>query len=352
MKTLEEFNAFVEQKLSNDIAALERQRRAGKAWMRWLWMGGILFVVVFGVGIYKYSMYAARQPAEVAATSGGENQTLLILGIVLVFTAVSYGLRYFMMRQKGAHEAIDYKQDFKNKVVRPIIAFINPEYTYQPVNHASYEEFTESGLFSKKNYGINGNDQVYGKMGDMNFQFCDLTVTHMPVLTLRGQGPDVVFSGSYFIGQFPRYFNTPVYIISRSSTTESWFSSSNSDTAFIETWNLGKKVLPADSIFNKSFVVYSQDAEEAQQLLTQGLMHKIQALQDRSQAKLFISFYNNRIYVGISHGLDYFEISLNQSLSDRQMLKDYYLDLISLLQLAEDLRQNVSIWTTAAFSRS
>ncbi|PSL46645.1 uncharacterized protein DUF3137 [Chitinophaga niastensis] len=350
MKTLEEFNAFVEIKLNSDLEQLERQRQAGKNWMRWLWAGSILFVVVFAVGMFRYSMQAAQQSSEAAAGSG--NQIFLILGIVLLFTAGSYGLRYFMMRQKGAGEATDYKQDFKNKVVRPIIAFINPEYTYQPINHASYEEFTESGLFSKKSYVINGNDQVYGKMGEMNFQFCDLTVTHMPVLTLRGQGPDIVFSGSYFIGQFPRYFSTPVYIISRNTTTENLFSSTHSDSGFIETWNLGKKVLPADSNFNKSFMVYSQDTTEAQQLLTPALMEKIQALQERSQAKLFISFYNNRIYVGISHGLDYFEISLNKSLSDRQMLKDYYLDFMSLLQLAEDLKQNVSIWTTTAFSRS
>lgn len=351
MKTLEEFNTFLDQRLQQELQALEKRRIAGRNWIRWMWAAILVPFAVFVFFLVRYSLHTAAETAA-AGQAGSGNQVILMVALVTLFTLGGYAVRYFMMKQKGATAAVDYGQDFKEKIVRPVIGFINPSYTYQPLNYASYDEFTESGLFARKNYTITGNDQVYGKLGEMNFQCCDLTVTHMPLVTLRGQGPDVVFCGSYFIGQYPRYFSTPVYILSRGTTLESWFSSGAADNGFIETWNLGKKVLPADSTFNKLFMVYAKDENEAQQLLTPILMEKLTQLQERSGAKLFISFYNNRVYVGISHGMDYFETTLHKSLEDRQMLKNFYLDFVSMLQLAGDLQHNTTIWTSHAFSRS
>ena len=346
MKTLEEFDTFLDRQLNSELQTMEQKRITGRNWMRWMWVACLLPFAAFVFFIVRFST------TQSTADNPAGNQVFVIVGLVLLFTAGGYATRYFMMKQKGMEAATDYQHDFKTRIVKPVIAFIDPSFTYQPLNYASYEEFTESGLFAKKDYHITGNDQVYGKIGDLNFQCCDLTVTHMPLVTVRGQGPETVFCGSYFIGQFPRYFHTPVYILSRSSTIGSLFSGSATDNGFIETWSLGKKVLPSDTTFNKLFMVYSPDINEAEQLLTTDLMEKIIRLQERSAARLFISFYNNRIYVGISHGMDYFETTLNKSLQDRKMLQNFYLDFMSLLQLAEDLRGNMSIWTTNAFSRS
>ncbi|MBO9732251.1 MAG: DUF3137 domain-containing protein [Chitinophaga sp.] len=344
MKTLEEFNNFLDQQLHDELLTLEKQRKSGRNWIRRIWAASLITFAIFVFFIIRF----ATQPH----TGGDSNPTLLIIALVVLFSLGGYALSYFMMKGKGMNDAADFQHDFKNRIVKPIISFINPAYTYQPLNYASYEEFTEHGLFARKDYHISGNDQIYGKAGDMNFQFCDLLVTHMPLITVGSQGPDTVFCGSYFIGQFPRYFSTPVYVISRNSTMESLFSGTATDNGFIQTWDLGKKVLPADAAFNKLFMVYAPDVNEAQQLLTPVLMEKITQLQERSSAKLFLSFYNNRVYAGIGHGMDYFETTLHQSLQDRQLLKNFYLDFVSLLQLAEDLKSNVGIWTSHAFSRS
>jgi hypothetical protein len=345
MKTLEEFNTFLDQQLSNELQTLEQQRVTGRNWVRWMWAACLIPMAIFIFFMVRFSL---QQPGE---TLTGNQPVFLIVGIVGLFSLGSYAIRYFMMKSKGVTAAADFQHDFKTRIVKPLIGFINPAYIYQPLNYASYEEFTESGLFAKKDYRIDGNDQVYGKTGEMNFQFCDLTVTHMPLVTVRGQGPDMVFCGSYFIGQFPRYFSTPVYIISRSGMMESLFSGSAADNGFIDTWHLGKKILPSDTAFNKSFAVYSPDSNEAQQLLTTALMEKFLRLQERSGAKLFISFYNNRVYIGIGHGMDYFETTLHTSLQDKQLLKNFYLDFMSMLQLADDLKDNRHIWTSKASSR-
>jgi Protein of unknown function (DUF3137) len=349
MKTLEEFNVFLDQQLSNELLALEQQRISGRNWMRRMWAACL---IPFGIFVFFLFRYSNQQAQETTVNTGFGHQALLIGGIILLFSLGGYAVSYFMTKRKGMNEAVDFQHDFKTRIVKPVIGFINPAYTYQPLNHASYEEFTESGLFAKKNYRISGNDQVYGKMGEINFQFCDLLVTHMPLVTVRGQGPDTVFCGSYFIAQFPRHFSTPVYILSRSSTMESLFSDSAADSGFVQTWDLGKKVLPADAAFNRLFMVYSPDANEAQQLLTPVLMEKVIRLQERSDARLYISFHHNRVYIGIANGKDYFETTLNKSLHDRQMLGEFYLDFVSLLQLAADLEDNRNIWTAHAFSRS
>ncbi|MEI3797597.1 MULTISPECIES: DUF3137 domain-containing protein [unclassified Chitinophaga] len=336
MKTLEEFNAFLDQQLRDEVESLEQQRITGRNWVRRMWIASLVPFAIFVFFIVRFSL----QP-----TSGNEgNRTFIIVALVLLVTLGGYVTRYFMMKLGGVNEATDYQPDFKNRIVKPLISFLHPDYHYQPLNHASYEEFTESGLFEKKAYQMTGNDQVYGKLGEMNFQFCDLTVTHMPVVTVRGQGPDTVFCGSYFIAQFPRYFSTPVYVLSRNNNA--------AGDGYIQTWHLGKKVLPADAAFNKLFMVYAPDDAAAQQLLTPALMERIVALHERTAAKLFISFYNNRVYVGIDHGTDYFETTLNKSLHNRQMLNNFYLDFMSMLQLAEDLKSNLPIWTSRSFSPS
>jgi hypothetical protein len=349
MKSLEEFNQFIDQQLSNELKTVEQQRIAGRNWMRRMWAFSILFFVLFVLFI----IWFAASSGDARTTSGtNSTQIILMVGVVILFSIGGYAMSYFMKKQKGSDAAADFQQDFKHRVVKPIIGFIDPGLTYQPLNHASYDEFTESGLFIKKDYHITGNDQVYGKKGDMNFQFCDLLVTHTPLITMRGQGPDTVFCGSYFIGQFPRYFSAPVYILSRSGRLESWFAGSAADEGFIQTWNLGKKVLPADASFNKQFMVYSPLPEDAEQLLTPSLMERIREISGRTNAKLWLSFYNNRVYAAIDHGMDYFETTLNRSLENRKMLESFYLDFMSVLQLADDLKSNATIWTTNAFSRS
>ncbi|MEZ2446406.1 DUF3137 domain-containing protein [Chitinophaga sp. RCC_12] len=335
MKTLEEFNAFLDRQLNDELESLEKQRIAGRNWVRRMWVVSLVPFVVFVFFIVRFSL----QPA-----SGNEaNRTFVIAGLVLLVTLTGYAMRRFMIKRGGVNEATDYRHDFKHRIVKPLISFIHPDYQYQPLNHASYEEFTESGLFEKKAYQMTGNDQVYGKLGEMNFQFCDLTVMHMPLVTVRGQGPDTVFCGSYFIGQFPRCFSTPVYVLSRNGAA---------GDGYIQTWHLGKKVLPADAAFNKLFMVYAPDEVAAQQLLTPALMERIVALHERTGARLFISFYNNRVYIGIDHGTDYFETTLNKSLHNRQLLNNFFLDFMSMLQLAEDLKSNLPIWTSRAFSPS
>lgn len=336
MKTLEEFNAFLDRQLNDELESLEKQRIAGRNWVRRMWVVSLLPFAAFVFFIVRFSL----QPA-----SGNEgNRTVVIAGLVLLVTLTGYAMRRFMTKQGGVNEATDYRHDFKQRIVKPLISFIHPDYQYQPLNHASYEEFTESGLFEKKAYQITGNDQVYGKLGEMNFQFCDLTVMHMPLVIVRGQGPDTVFCGSYFIGQFPRYFSTPVYVLSRNNSA--------AGEGYIQTWHLGKKVLPADAAFNKLFMVYAPDEVAAQQLLTPALMERMVALHERTGARLFISFYNNRVYIGIDHGTDYFETTLNKSLHNRQLLNNFFLDFMSMLQLAEDLKSNLPIWTSCAFSPS
>ncbi|NLR63525.1 DUF3137 domain-containing protein [Chitinophaga varians] len=347
MKTLAEFNTFVDQQLDAQLQQLEQQRKAGQAWVRRMRVLGIVPVIIF----FIFLMWVVIPRQESSGTNSLSAFLVLGAGVILTL-GLSFAFRRYMAKQKGMQEMVDYKQDFKNKVIQPIVRFMDPAFTYQPLNHASYEEFIESGLFARKEYNITGNDQVFGKTGDLNFQWCDLKVTHMPVVTLRGLGPDVVFEGTYFVAQFPRYFNTPVYIVPRVTMMENLTSAGQTDTDYIETWNLGKKVTTADAAFNKVFMAYAKDADEAQQLLTLPLLEKIARLQERSQAPLFISFYNNRIYIGISHGEDYFEAGLQDSLTDRRTLTNFYMDFTGLLEILDDLRQNGSIWTSVAFSRS
>lgn len=338
MKSREAFNAFVDEQLANTLQTLEQQRTTAQKWKTGMWVLGILPVILFVVVMVFFS----------DGMQGTVPLTIFSVAAVALLLGAGLWMRNRMVKRPAFDQGNAFRHDFKTQVVRPIIAFLHPDWHYQPLQHASYEEFTESGLFAPQEYRITGNDQVYGKINDIAFQCCDLEVTIMPVVTLLGQGPNVVFKGSYYMAQYPRSFRSPVYVISRNTLAEKVLTTTHEDNGYINTWNLGKKVLPPDAAFNRLFMVYAPDQEHAQQLLTPTVMERIKALQERTDAKLYLSFFKNRIYIGVSNGVDYFETGLHQSLNNRQLLYDYYLDFLYMQEVMEDLSRNPHVWAAAA----
>ena len=61
--------------------------------------------------------------------------------------------------------------------------------------------------------------------------------------------------------------------------------------------------------------------------------------------EIYISFVNNRIYLGITYPRDILEPNIFQSLHKNTDVENYYYDLYFILNIVEDLDLNRRIWS-------
>ncbi|NIG53724.1 DUF3137 domain-containing protein [Chitinophaga sp. Cy-1792] len=313
---------------------------------KWLWPAGMALLALFVVFVVL--------PLHLEDTKAADYQQrigYLIIGLLL---AMGGGMliRNLLLRQFVLIPLSKFHEDFKEKIIRKLLGYVNPAFDYLPQAHISYEQFIQSGLFARREYEIDGNDLVTGRIGHLGFLVCDLMVTWFPEWISKKEPGDVVFYGSYFIMELPRFFSSPIYVISRSENDGRVFSGGAADTGFIEAWNLGSQVMAMDKSFNEHFVVYARDTAEARQLLDNRLLNRIAALKRDSQTSLYIAFHTNKLYVGINNLQDAFEFSYQYPIDNKQLLGAYYYNFVTHLELAQELRENISIWTPNVFSRS
>ncbi len=332
MKSPQSLSEFINSHLHGTLKQLESARkRMRSTW--WLW------VLCVGLAVLFYLFVV--QPIHLEQSFGHELYIKLLyvgIGIVLALAGVML-IRNLMMRQFVDRPVEQLQRDYKRQVIAPLLQFLHPHYIYEPMECLPVEDLVETGLFANKDYTTQGNDLITGRMGHLLFQFCDLSVSVIPGARFQRAKADIVFNGSCYVLQSPRYFGTPVYVHTRGCQ-------------FIEMVSPGNFLLLPDKDFNQRFVVYSEDVAEAQQLLKPNLVKRISALQFVPDISLFIAFHKQRIYIAVNSGMDNFELNLNRSIDDRQLLVDYCTVFMHQLQLVQELRDNISIWTTAAFSRS
>ncbi len=220
MKTTQEFDQFATS-LQPKIAELENKRtdglqaRAQKALpIQLIAFGGVGLIVVLVVlrsllsssipkpmlliplafiGFGAYSVYKNKDKVTNLAMNS------------LAGNAISGG-------------AID---SFKEKVVRPMIAFINPSHTYNPAGEVSYDKIMEADMLEGEGYSSKGNDLVSGVINDVPFEFSDMLVerTYFSNIDQRTITQTII-EGSYFVAEFKKPFANPVYIMANKPQTK------------------------------------------------------------------------------------------------------------------------------------
>lgn len=331
MKTLEELNTFIDNKLLNELKKIEDKRIWNRNWMRWMWatclipffIWGFFVVVHFAIAEEELNTYEHPEYWKMFA----------IAGIILVSTLTCYWLRYFMRKRFEIDDIEDAPVDIKEVFVKPIVNFLNSQYTYQPWNHISGEVFLENGLFVDKVYQITGSDLIYGVFGETQFQYCNLKVS-------LEEKKDDIFKGSYFIAQFPAVFRSSVYILTRDiKLTDHLF-----ENEYIDIWKLGRKVLPNNQLFNRLFAVYTKDSMVALNLLSDDLIKLLCLIQRRTRYRLLLAFHENKMSIGIDNNYNHFEVLEDQQTNVRLLLEHFYIEFNELFQLTTELSKNVDIW--------
>ena len=98
-------------------------------------------------------------------------------------------------------------------------------------------------------------------------------------------------------------------------------------------------------IFERKFVVYSGDQQEARYILSPKLMERILNAKKMLRADISLSFHDNHLYIAIPKYKNFYEPSFFGSVMDYREISEIY-DLIKLVEeIVNELELNTRIWS-------
>jgi hypothetical protein len=239
-----------------------------------------------------------------------------------------------------------FKAEFKDRVIREVVHFVEPSLTYSPDRGISESQFRSSRLFKHSIDRYNCEDYVRGRLGKTDFEFSEVKAEYKTQSTdSKGRTRTswhTIFDGIMFMADFNKEFRSPVVVLPDVAERTlgrfgQWLQSKNFSRADL--------VKLEDPRFEEQFVVYGDDQIEARYILSTSLMERILEFKEKTGEDIYLSFVHSRLYVAIPTSDNLFEPRLLRSLMDPSMCEEYLRDLNLAVGIVEDLDLNTRIWS-------
>jgi hypothetical protein len=316
MKTLDDLRQFYDSSLIGSLRELEGARKKIVDNMAY-WMGGACVLVaalVFFTGMFGM---------------------LILLPFLLL---AIYGIVFYTSGK-------NYTADFKAKVIKEIVKFIDPGLNYESSRFIPQEVYMNSEIFKMAPDRYKGDDYVSGKIGVTAMEFSELHSEYKTEST-DSQGHHhtqwhTIFRGIFFVADFNKDFHGRTVILPDSAEKLFGFLG----TA-LQSMNVmrGELIKMEDPEFEKLFVVYGDDQVESRYVLSTSLMKRISDFKNKSKTKIYLSFVRSKIFVAIEYNKDIFEPQLFKTLIDFTPIQEYFEHFELVLGLVDDLNLNTRIW--------
>ncbi|MBL8994260.1 MAG: DUF3137 domain-containing protein, partial [Spirochaetia bacterium] len=240
-----------------------------------------------------------------------------------------------------------FKSNFKNTVIRKVVAFISNDLAYSPESFIDQGTYMETGMFPRTPDRYRGDDLVQGLLDKTDLRFSELH-SEYKTETRDSKGNrrttwHTIFRGLFFVADFHKDFKGRILVLPDSA--EKLFGKLLGQ--MFQSWNKGRGELVKleDSDFEKAFVVYATDQIEARYVLSTSLIRRILDFVSKTRKLVHLSFFKNKVAVAVSYSRVLFEPRVFSSLLDFELIKTYYEDMALAVGIVEELNLNTRIWT-------
>ena len=318
MKTVEQLTSFYHTNLYPILEEFEEKRK--KLRFKILFIFAIVFWNM--TTIYLFFFF------------GKEASVDILFFFIAIFFAFSSFLYKYLKR--------DYRSEFKENIIKPLIKELDPNLHYSANLHINKETFIKSKLFSTPDK-FSGNDFIIGQIDSTKIEFSDIHAQKKYKDSKGKTRYSTIFQGLFIIADFNKNFHGETIILpdlAQNSFGEiigSWLQSKNSSK--------GELVKMDNAIFEKEFVVYSDDQIEARYILTHTLMERLLNFRKKSKHEILISFVENNIHLAINYKKDLFEPTVFKSLLNEEITNEYIHTLVLALSIVEELKLNDRLWS-------
>lgn len=307
MLPADEFRIFYNHTIHPELMRLEGQRR------RFLRL--LLFSALLLSGIVFLQFYI-RIPA------------LSMLLAFPIFAYISY-LIYQVQR---------FRSNFKPHVIRLILDFIDNSVNYGDLQYEEKkcipkELFRGSRLFTGPMPEYVGEDYIWGLIGELPFEMCELSVKEFS--DVRNRLNDV-FRGVFLHASFKKELNGEIIILPRA------FKPFLSRTIKAFTVTRGRNVdsFIRNDRFREVFTTYATPMANLTALLSEDMEESILDYREQTGKEIYISFIGSDIFVAVTQPKDLLEPMIFQSNLSFDLVREFYHDLQLLMSIVLDFDKN------------
>ena len=251
---------------------------------------------------------------------------VLLLTLVLAIPIGIY-LLYLLYRVR------QFRLDFKPKIMRLVLDFIDDSpnvgtLAYDAKRKVDLAHFERSMLFESKADQYAGEDFINGDVNNVPFELSELRVREYSRVRER---LNYVFAGVFFHARFPDAAKGAVVLLPRKF--EQYL------TRPLKAL-YRQRFVPADiyitnEAFRAYYLAYTVSKSRTNRILTPELQDTIIDYQQRTGADIYLSFVGSHLYVAVTEHKDLLEPHLWQSNVSFELVREFYQEIRTLLDILE-----------------
>ena len=330
------FESFYNQEILPELKELEKERKQIQQKL----VLPLLFVTAVIAGIIATGRFSPPQNFSWNNFSWRALYHKFNWVLYVIFGIASLWKLYKNYKHKVASK---FRGEFKNKVIRKIVQYIDPNFRYNPIGKISKKDFDNCGIFPFVADNYIGDDLISGiHKEETVFSFSEVFAKRFVRDHRRRPHLVPIFKGLFFKADFNKKFKFVTVVLP--------------DIAEKYLGDFGQKMQGGNMLreelvklenpeFEKEFSVYSDSQSEARYLLSPKLMQRILDYKDKYGERISLSFANSNIYVTIPRAKDLFEPNYFKSIERFDAIEKYYKDLQMMVDIADELDLNTRIWT-------
>ena len=294
-------------------------------------IGWFVFIFLFAFPYILLRLYYAIYSLTPEQILGFPRDLTDVIFFIIVFPLIAYLLR--------KHDR--FTKIYKETVIEPIIKFINPNLQYFPNKHISAKDYLDSRLF-KMDKTFEGDDYIEGVLDNFEFKMSELHTAY--------ESKHPIFDGLFFVFKYQKNINSKTCIYPDRAQRLIGKLLAQKIQSFLGSRDNENLVKLENPEFEKLFKVFSTDQIEARTILTPVMMEKIIKFQnDLGAVKLYISFINNSVYIGLKSAThkQFFEppsLIPRSKIAIFNFAQDIYNCINTPIEIAKEINNNASVW--------
>jgi len=307
MDEIKNFEDFYKHKIQPSLDELDMDESAAANWKRFTWFTG---AGTFGSFLLYYTKLLPI--GHILAVA------MLIMCIIGVYFSAKYSDRYI--------------DDFKEKIIGPIITYIHPAAVYKPMGFVSKKEYKASSLYRRRFTHFDGDDYWETVYNGLAFHCSEIKSW-----IEDAAGINYIFKGLFFCARINNAFAGGTYLWTKGNAQ---LPASMADEHYrMFPMPHVQRVNTNHQAFDKYYSVYTTNANEASMILSYNMMDHILLIKEKLGRDIVFSFVAGKCYIAVPFEENLLEPP-KKGLRDKEEIKDYFLTILLVFNIINRLELN------------
>ncbi|WP_448555518.1 DUF3137 domain-containing protein [Thalassotalea montiporae] len=231
-----------------------------------------------------------------------------------------------------------FRSSYKKQIMVTLLSEIDESLIWHKDKFITQTEFEQSGLYPKKIDSYGGEDLICGELEGFKVEMSELFVEQIIQRPEGGSLKNPIFIGLFLKAQRSTPFSHSSYILAKENAKQRL---KEKLFGHFQSPRIGENVALPESEFSQYFSVVSSAPDNILQMLTPELMNKLVDYRKQKQGiAISLSFVGQNVYIAIPEGRDLFEPQLALAVTEFDVIKGLFQDLVFFTGLLRELGLN------------